>query len=417
MKKYFYRTNIICILLLMPLISKGQFHQNLSFKDSNLVVDCGTMPNVFDSVTTYTVEARVKFSEFSWWGTVLCKRTFFERDVVIQCYDTTGQLGIAVSNNGYGYTFAKVSKNEWHHLALVYDGNYATNGTRVKFYIDGIQQTIFFIGVVPPVTPVVSGSRFCLGAEYNDTTAVDSLSQLIVPFKGAMDEIRIWNTARTETEILNNMNSELTLPQNGLVAYYQCNQGQPCGSNVSDTILHDETGNYHGLLWNFNLDGMSSNYVNDVDATVSVNGAIFSANASPAIYQWYDCNSDSIINGQTTNTFIPSQNGNYAVIVTQDLCVDTSLCYEYNAIGIDETNPNVSISVYPNPLQGNLLYFSGIKKNILVTVINEIGKVVDVLELNTEHTVYDAGKLTSGIYFFKFDGSNFLVVKKIQVIK
>jgi len=64
-----------------------------------------------------------------------------------------------------------------------------------------------------------------------------------------------------------------------------------------------------------------------------------------------------------------------------------------------------------------MLYFSGVRKNLIVTFINEIGKVIDVFKLDAEHTVYDAGKLTSGIYFAKIDGSNFSAVKKIQVIK
>ncbi len=417
MKKYYFQITLISLMLLMALHSNGQFHQNLSFNDSNLVVDCGTMPGVFDSVTTYTVEARVKFSEFSWWGNVLCKRTYFERDVVIQCYDTTGQIGIAVSNAGYGYTFTKISANVWHHLALVYDGNNLTNGTRVKFYIDGIQQTIFFIGVIPPVTPVVHGSRFCLGSEFNDTTAVDSLSPLVVPFKGRMDEIRIWNTARTESEIINNMNTELTLPQNNLVAYYQFNQGIGCGSNVSDTILVDAVGNHHGLLWNFDLDSSASNFVTDLDTSVNFDGTLLSSNASVASYQWYDCNLQSIINGQTANSFFPANGGNYSVIVAEEFCVDTSSCYEVNLIGVDEMNSDGSIIIYPNPLQDNFLHFSGIKKNLIVTIMNEIGKVVDVFELDTDQTVYDAGKLTSGIYFAKIDGSDFSVVKKIQVIK
>lgn len=417
MKKSLPAVSLICVMLLITLNSNGQFHHNLSFRDSNLVVDCGSMPHVFDSVTTYTVEARIKFSEFSWWGTVLCKRTFSDRDVVIQCYDTTGQIGIAVSNSGYGYTFSKITPNVWHHLALVYDGNNMSNGTRVKFYIDGIQQTIFFIGVVPPVTPVVYGSRFCLGAEFNDTTAVDSLSSLIVPFKGTMDEVRIWSTARTESEIINNMNAELTLPQSNLVAYYQFNQGVGCGSNVTDTILVDAVGNHPGLLWNFDLDSSASNFITDLDTSVSYNGSVLSAIASAAGYQWFDCDLQSIINGQTANSFLPSNGGNYSVIVSEDFCVDTSTCYEINFIGINEANSDVSINIYPNPLQGNQLYFSGIKNNLIVTIVNEIGKVVDVFELNTEHTEYDAGKLTSGIYFARIEGSSFSAVKKIQVIK
>ena len=40
-------------------------------------------------------------------------------------------------------------------------------------------------------------------------------------FKGKIDEVRIWNTTRTQTEISNNMQGELTGNEAGLIAYYK----------------------------------------------------------------------------------------------------------------------------------------------------------------------------------------------------
>ena len=109
MKKNYFITIFLLSILIFVCNAQAQFHQNLSFNGTNSAVDCGSMPSVFENVSTYTVEARVKFNSFTQWGTVLCKRTNFERDVVIQCYDSTGQLGIAVSNGGYAYTFNSFS--------------------------------------------------------------------------------------------------------------------------------------------------------------------------------------------------------------------------------------------------------------------------------------------------------------------
>ncbi len=55
-----------------------------------------------------------------------------------------------------------------------------------------------------------------------------------------MDEVRIWSYARNGTDIQDNMNTELTGSEPGLVAYYKMNEG-------SGSTLHDATGNGNDL--------------------------------------------------------------------------------------------------------------------------------------------------------------------------
>ena len=83
-----------------------------------------------------------------------------------------------------------------------------------------------------------------------------------------IDEVRIWNIARTESEINNNISSELSLPQTGLVAYYKFNQGISGGNNSTETNLTDETGDNNGTLSDFALNGTNSNWV--TESTVSI---------------------------------------------------------------------------------------------------------------------------------------------------
>jgi hypothetical protein len=51
-------------------------------------------------------------------------------------------------------------------------------------------------------------------------------------FSGNIDDVRIWNVAKSDSEINNNFNSELTGSESNLVAYYNMNQGT--GSTLSD---------------------------------------------------------------------------------------------------------------------------------------------------------------------------------------
>ena len=84
-------------------------------------------------------------------------------------------------------------------------------------------------------------------------------------YNGALDEVRIWSVARTASEILNNMNAELSAGT-GLVAAYHFNQGVAGGNNSGVTTLTDATGTYTGTLNTFALTGSTSNWVSGVAA-------------------------------------------------------------------------------------------------------------------------------------------------------
>ncbi|MDD4747679.1 MAG: peptide-N-glycosidase F-related protein [Salinivirgaceae bacterium] len=117
--------------------------------------------------------------------------------------------------------------NSWYHIAAVYDGS------SMKIYVNGIvQSSIDAIGSLTLGTGVVMN----LG---------DNPTWPGRFFNGAMDEIRIWNVARNEMEIRDNMTIELAGNEPGLVAYWNMNEG-------TGTVLTDATDNANnGTLLNF----------------------------------------------------------------------------------------------------------------------------------------------------------------------
>jgi hypothetical protein len=359
------------------------------------------MAAVFENTTAYSVEVRVKFNSFTQWGNVFAKRiTESDRDIVLQSFATDGSIGVAVEM-GYGISTTLLTPGVWYHIAVVYDGSASTDSARLKLYIDGVQDPLnFAFGSVPSVSPVSPGSRFVIGAEYNTPAPVNNTSFLIVPFDGAVDELRVWNVARTEAAIVADMNNELTLPQANLAAYYQFNQGLACGPNAGLTNLPDLTGNYNGTLWNFSLTGTLSNYTTVVDTSVTVNGSTLSSNASPASYQWFNCGSQSVIPGQTLNSFTASSNGNYSVIVTQDFCVDTSGCYPVTLSGIQEQS-QAGEWFYPNPATGDQIRFAGWDEAVTVSVMNMLGEQLDMFRLEQDDS-YNISKLSPGVYLIAF---------------
>jgi hypothetical protein len=102
------------------------------------------------------------------------------------------------------------STYQWHHVAGVYDGN---NGTGY-LYVDG-----------QLVAQVADNGTI---AETSDPLYIGTKHEWAPPtdfFMGFIDEIRIWNTARTQAQIQECMHNPLTGSEPGLAAYWRFNEG------------------------------------------------------------------------------------------------------------------------------------------------------------------------------------------------
>jgi hypothetical protein len=111
---------------------------------------------------------------------------------------------------------------QWLDIACTYDGHYRS------IYINGqlLKQDAYS-------TPIYYGDHgFTLGEIMNTY-----YSYYPMYFHGAMDELRIWNYARTGEMIDSSMNKKLTGNEPGLVGYWDFNQ------NSSDKYAIDRTGN------------------------------------------------------------------------------------------------------------------------------------------------------------------------------
>lgn len=90
-------------------------------------------------------------------------------------------------------------------------------------------------------------------------------------------------------------------------------------------------------------------------AVVVENGFELSATANLVDYQWVDCsNAFATIAGETNQTFNAIENGEYAVIVSQNGCADTSACITLSDIGSADYS-STDISIFPNPTSGKVI--------------------------------------------------------------
>jgi hypothetical protein len=118
----------------------------------------------------------------------------------------------------------------------------------------------------------------------------------------------------------------------------------------------------------------------DTTISLSTNGASFIANQSNAKYQWLDCNNGyTPLLGDTLQIFTPTVNGDYAVEINLDACVDTSACVNINNVSIKETQLS-GIKLYPNPNSGKFILDMGKLKAREIKILNSIGQEIFVVK-------------------------------------
>jgi len=109
--------------------------------------------------------------------------------------------------SSYGYSLSP-TLGEWFHLTVRrYSG-------QLEVFINGVQlgSTINSTHNIQISNVVRIGSSVHAGGQY---------------FNGNMDEVRIWNIARTDEEIQSKMNSNLTGSETGLIGYWNFNEANP----------------------------------------------------------------------------------------------------------------------------------------------------------------------------------------------
>jgi hypothetical protein len=203
-----------------------------------------------------------------WWG---ISRGIVGGQDRIWIFNWDGSSGSAIDQIGVPYT-----AGEWIHIAMVHDGGILKaykNGELVGSVASGTTQQpntgalpVLYLGGI-----IVTPSR-------NYT------------FQGQIDEVRLWNVARSETEINADMQQLLTGSEIGLAAYYQMSDGSGL------TLTDDSVNNWNGAL----LDGdagvppnglppqwVDSGAFDPFPPTVTINQAVGQAdptNAAPIVF-------------------------------------------------------------------------------------------------------------------------------------
>lgn len=145
--------------------------------------------------------------------------------------------------------------------------------------------------------------------------------------------------------------------------------------------------------------------INNVNVLLSYNTAtgVLTATATGAIsYQWLNCDSGySIISGATSPSFTPLQNGNYAVVISQNGCTDTSACYPVLNVGMNELYDERSFQIFPNPANDNITLSGYVLQNgkAEIIVYNLVGEVIYTTTAASDKHQLKIAAFPSGVYF------------------
>ncbi|MBL0027319.1 MAG: HYR domain-containing protein [Saprospiraceae bacterium] len=180
----------------------------------------------------------------------------------IKFWDRPDGNALPISNSS-------LPSDQWVHVAV-------TVSDSVRFYLNGVLDGVSpNFGTVSSLNSpgILAIGNQGIGCAYPSCNVWD----------GQIDEIRLWNVARSSTDIVNNINGRLRGDESGLVAYYTFDQGTAGGVNTGLTTLVDGTVNRNnGTLLNFALSGgAASNWTAGRKGAVTItNNKTGTANAS-----------------------------------------------------------------------------------------------------------------------------------------
>jgi hypothetical protein len=152
------------------------------------------------------------------------------RGYILRC-GNNGSIEFMISDGGTWKSASAPSillTNRWYHIAGVYDGS------NLMLYVNGEK-----VAYTPASSFSPSPTNLYIGESptYNGRT-----------FAGAIDEVRIWNIAKSTAAIQANMSTSYNGNELGLVAYYKLDEG------LGNAVINDQTANSNsGTLTSFVL--------------------------------------------------------------------------------------------------------------------------------------------------------------------
>ncbi|MFN5417474.1 MAG: LamG-like jellyroll fold domain-containing protein [Flavobacteriia bacterium] len=289
---------------------------------------------------------------------------------------------------------------DWHHVALMYQ--HSTD--EFTYYFDGIDGTL---SDQYDFNFTVNG-LFYVGRSGYQTWTYGS-------FKGYIDELRISDTIRYNQAFIPPTTAFIN--DNRTTGLWHFSENNPV-----DTVF-DASGNNH----HFNASGFPvvmnfNNLILQEEDTLLAAGVFDS-------YQWLKCgdivNPSTSITGATNSTYVLTENGVFALQVSDQQCVYTSECVDfemYVADTIVDTTSNATFVknnylenfvVISNPVKDFLSIKNTKSEQLIISLFDLNGKLIRNIKSNEQLIQLDVSSLESGLYLLELNLRDTLFKQKI----
>ena len=272
-----------------------------------------------------------------------------------------------------------LANGTWYHAAVTY------NGSTWQLYLNGSLERTLNAG-----QPANAGniSQLTFG------TSMKTDNTPLGFFDGVLDEVRIWNTPRTQAQIISTINTKITTPQTGLIGRWGLDE-------ASGAVVNDSSGG--GITGTITGTGYSWVPGSPFNATVNL------APAAPTVVA--PSNNATNIPTSTTLTVNVSDPENHPLDVT---------FYgrpRQSAAGPDFTlvvvpDPQYYAATYPSIYNAQMNWIVNNKSSNNIVYVASLGDNVDVASNATQWTnadaaweLLDAGNVPYGLAAGNHDGA------------
>lgn len=345
------------------------------------------------------------------------------QDAFTLCTDTAGNFlwatQVGSSGNDLGAAITSDTAGNFVAAGAYLDtASFVDGATTTINKPGGIYNNMFLIGHDTLGNFIYVKTYTNSSAEVGSAVTFDNDNNLLLTGY-FLDTLDFDDGAPVQNLITNGIHDAFVLKMRGCQVDYTNASDSACGNYTWNGMVYNSTGVYKQYLTNSKgCDSIvtMSLQIKNADTSVTQSGVVLTASASGARYQWVDCGSSyAALPGDTNAVLTATANGSYAVVVTQNGCVDTSSCYTVNSVAISEGLRYNNVRLFPNPVKEGLsIEFDGFIEPINYTVTDKLGKIVSSGMLTSSRVTVSVSELPAGVYFISIGNDNALVHKFLK---
>lgn len=322
------------------------------------------------------------------WRSLISKSLSFNTesgfDVVLE--DNASYSWSLATENGvvrYGSDEYQNPVGEWTFMSFTYDG------TSPKIFANGVE--VVGSSDNPTTTGKIISNSFPLRLS-SSTPACPQGNGL---FPGHVSELRVWNVARSSSDLKEDMNKSLSGNENGLIGYWTFNEGEGQSST-------DLTGNGYTA----NLDIGATSWIEDSRYSwleINPSEGIIDVGAGSIIEFSFDATNLSLGNYPVEVTINTNDPSTPQVLFPIDFTVTEIL-------GIEDGSEFFQLNVYPNPFDNRITisYELNQKSFVNISIFSITGQMVNTivngfqspgqLKVDWNGSNLNGGRVSGGIY-------------------